>query len=579
MNRITLSQLESTLCEPIDIEFSYTQIPIYDSAFKEASLLLEKAENLRSSLTNPLKTLLNTCECETLIDGIETWVYSISAICQGRIAESGLRFETQNPYIKLNIEIKSESGVFFENLKQFFRVAFEARANLSEINQSLHIVGNRAENFFNTIRAETQKLELNSISTSIIRRNITQNTQKIASSFQKIKSLDHLFKSLEQDKTHFIQVCNNLILNADEIGLRGWYENRLCPKQFRELISSSPLLVVAKPAEGDLETSISERVERDKPISEYTTECKNEETKISEINNQFESVQVDFEESDYHNKSLRCAKEKETNESAEIGSSWGFPMMVPFNCLNMNSNEVIGASSRGKVIEAYFMNRRCAVKCVKPEETQIMTFLTEINNMSLLKDYNFVNYLAFSLVKEPLSLYLIYQPYPYDLHDLLFRRKKSLKFNEKIDICLEILKALDVLNKMEMCHGNLTLRNILLDLNFRAFIADYVLGKNSKKCFSKYDSFEFLKDGKYRKEQDIYSFGIIFYEIISEREAWMGLREEEIITEKKKLNFFGKNNRIGKEIDDIIERCINFEEDERLKPQELLMIINKLRKF
>ena len=123
------------------------------------------------------------------------------------------------------------------------------------------------------------------------------------------------------------------------------------------------------------------------------------------------------------------------------------------------------------------------MKNVKMEEFQILSLLTEINNMSLFKGHNFVTYLGFSLIKEPLSLYLIYEAFPYDLHDLLFKKKKDFRFNEKIEICLEILKALDLLNKMEMCHGHLTTRNILIDSNFKPFVADYGLGKFNKKNY------------------------------------------------------------------------------------------------
>jgi len=581
MNKISLSHLETSLFEPFDIEFSHTQISLYDSTFKEASLLLEKAENLRSSFTIPIKTLLNTCDCEILVDGIQAWIYSISANCQGRILESGLKFETQNPYIKLGLDLsRSDCGIFFENLKQFFRVAFEARANLFEINQNLQVLGHRAENFFNTIKTETQKLELNSISASIIRRNITQNIQKIAASFQKIKGLDAMFKTLEHDKTHFFQICNNFIMNSDEIGLRGWYENRLIPRQFKDILCVSPL-IVNKHNEGDFETTVSEKLEKEKPNSEFTTECKNEETKISESNNQVEvfnfNIQVDFEESDYNNNNNnKYANSDKIKENNEVGGL--FPMMIPFNCLKI-SNEIIGASVRGKILEAYFMNKRCSMKNVKMEEFQILSLLTEINNMSLFKGHNFVTYLGFSLIKEPLSLYLIYEAFPYDLHDLLFKKKKDFRFNEKIEICLEILKALDLLNKMEMCHGHLTTRNILIDSNFKPFVADYGLGKfNKKNYYNKYDSLEFLKDGKYRKEQDVYSFGVIFYEIMNEKKAWNGLKEEDILMEKKKLNFFNRNNKNAKEIDEIVEKCVNFEEEERPKPSDLLFMLNKLKK-
>lgn len=586
MQNITLYQLENNpnLSEPFDTEFSYTQITIYDITFKEASLLLEKAENIRSSFSNPFKNLFNYSECESLIEGIQAWVYALSANFQGRIVEAGLKFENQNPYIRVLVDLsKSDCGIFYENLKILLRVSFEARANLLEIMQNLEKLGNRADGFFNTIRSEALKLDLNSICSSIIRRNITQNIQKISNSYQKIKNLDLIFKSFEQDKTHFCQLCNNLLINSDEIGLRGWYEKRLCPKQFKDFVNPSEFLM--KLVENDQETNFSEKLDKEKTISEFYDNKTDEIlVKIVESNNipELYPPTIDFDEFDQNNSNSMAILNSETKKSYQIEEKndtiFGiFPLMIPFNCLKINNETT---NSNGMPDEAIFLNRRVSLKCLQMEANLIPLLLSELNTMHALKEYSFVNYLGFSFINEPLSVYLISDVLQFNLHDLLFKHKKEFTIIEKIDICQDILKGLDILNKMDLVHGNLTTKNILMNNSFKPYISDYGISKLIKrKKINKFDSLEFIKSGKLHKNQDIYSFGVIFYELFSEKEASFGYKEEEISKEKRIINFFDKNMRMGKDIDEIIEKCIETEEHKKPKPYEIIFMIGKLKKI
>ena len=618
MNNITTVSLEGNpnLSDPFDIDFSYTQISLYDSTFKEASLLLEKAENIRYSFMNSLKSILNISECDNFIESLEAWIYCLSAHCQGRIIDSGLKFESQTPYMKISMEMNKNNcdcSVFFENLRLFLRVSFEARANLTEINQNLHILGKKTEKFFNSIKMEAEKLELNSISTSIIRRNITQNIQKISASFQKINTLDIMFKNLELDKQHFFQICNGFIQSADEIGLRGWYEKRMSPKQYKELLNP---INIEKTCENDQETNISEKGEKELVCD------KNEETKG------FFYMQGDFDELESNsaacwNTGIDLPSESINNDKAEksdkekffeklgkfdkiyeksdtslkvqqqekilvqseksekldkIEKNRGitefgvFPMIIPFNSLMLIQN--INPKANINVCEALFLQRRVMLKFMPNlQESHIFLLLSELNTMTSLNSHNIVNYIGFTFIKEPFSFYMVYECFPYNLNEILIKKKKEFTYNEKIDISLEILKALECFNKLELFHGNLTSRNILMDFNYKPHLVDYIMNKVIKKNANKYDSIENIN-----KNNDIYSFGVIYYELFSEKEAWQGLTNEETVKEKKKLNFFNRNARLSKEIDDIVEKCVNCEDEERPKAVELMAMLNKIRK-
>lgn len=566
ISSLILLETSNHINTPFDPEFSYTQIPCYDTSFKESSFLLEKAENIRCSLASPLKALISSAECENLLESIECWVLAISANCKGRISESGLKFETQNPYIKIeSIPSNSECILFYEHLKIFLRVVFEMRNSLEEITLNLNVLGQRMGNFCNSIKIEAEKLDLNSFSSSIIRRNIDQNLIKLSFNLKKIRHFDQILKKFEFDKNRFFKLCNSFIENADEIGLRGWYEKRLCPRHFRELLNPDLMQIESE----DVGSKLSEKIEMNYNFisDSATSDAINEESKFNENNNI-----PDFDSEENNNnlfvQTLSFSLKEEVTKVSNSKNEATYPMMIPFNCLNLKQEGVIN--------EGVIFNKKVVVKILKIEENQILDLLTEINTLNSLGN-NFARCLGFSISKNPLYFYLFYEAFHPSLYDLIIKKKKDFSFIEKIDICIEILKMIDLLNKNDLVHGNLNLKTIKMNSSYQPIISEYGASKYLNRTEIKNFSIEFLMHDKYLKNHDIYNFGIIMYEIFSEKEAWFNLKDEEILIEKKKLLFFNKNIRFQKEIDDLIEKCVDCEEQERMKPSELILVLSKLK--
>jgi len=121
-------------------------------------------------------------------------------------------------------------------------------------------------------------------------------------------------------------------------------------------------------------------------------------------------------------------------------------------------------------------------------------------------------------------------------------KKKSLSILQKIQIILEILKGIDFLHSKNIIHLDLKSENILLDENLKVKICDFGISKikqtNETQSFTlntKGTLFYMAPesfDGNYSYYSDIYSLGIILYEILYECEPY-----DKKMNLKKHLNF------------------------------------------
>ncbi|KAJ0673251.1 putative protein kinase RLK-Pelle-LRR-I-1 family [Helianthus annuus] len=161
-------------------------------------------------------------------------------------------------------------------------------------------------------------------------------------------------------------------------------------------------------------------------------------------------------------------------------------------------------------------------------------FLSEIDLLTRCKHPNIISLLGFS--RESNEMILVYEyASKGSLSDYIGNKGKSnnLAWTQRIQICLDIAHGINYLHtpmegKPRIIHRDIKSDNILLDENMTAKLADFGLSKfhNMKQFASTvytkmlagtevYMDPEFMATGKYKRKSDIYSFGVVLFEVLS----------------------------------------------------------------
>ncbi|KAM0038432.1 putative protein kinase RLK-Pelle-LRR-I-1 family [Helianthus debilis subsp. tardiflorus] len=153
---------------------------------------------------------------------------------------------------------------------------------------------------------------------------------------------------------------------------------------------------------------------------------------------------------------------------------------------------------------------------------------------------NIVSLLGFC--DEAGEMILVYEyAFKGSLGDYLVSGDKTtgiLSWAERIQICLDIAHGISYLHtdmegKLRIIHRDIKSDNILLDENLNAKLADFGLSKSHpmnqqpSTIYSKniagttlYMDPEYMATGKYKRESDIYSFGVVLFEVLSGKVAY-----------------------------------------------------------
>nr|XP_043634488.1 uncharacterized protein LOC122605592 [Erigeron canadensis] len=229
---------------------------------------------------------------------------------------------------------------------------------------------------------------------------------------------------------------------------------------------------------------------------------------------------------------------------------------------NFDEEKVIGCGGYGKVYRANLdvldiqslssVEGKCKDELPKKSKTVAIKrinersddqgkegFLREIELLTSCKHSNIVSLLGFS--KEAREMILVYEyAFKGSLSEYLGSTSKKINLNwsQRVQICLDMAHGINYLHtdmegKPRIVHRDIKSDNILLDENLNAKIADFGLSKfhpanqevsaiytNNIAGTEVYMDPEFLTTNKYKKESDIYSFGVVLFEILSGRLAY-----------------------------------------------------------
>lgn len=151
-------------------------------------------------------------------------------------------------------------------------------------------------------------------------------------------------------------------------------------------------------------------------------------------------------------------------------------------------------------------------------------------------------------------------------------------FNSKIEIFLKVIEAVKKLHIKKIIHCDLKPNNILVEQNQNIKIIDYDISKNSLNnnhisyLSVHYCSLEQINHQEITELTDLYSLGIIFYELLLGKRPFNGTNEE-IIYQKRECLFTKTNNLL---LNNLFERIFDYHNPNYIKTIDELIYMVKL---
>ncbi|KAL3825805.1 hypothetical protein ACJIZ3_021834 [Penstemon smallii] len=242
---------------------------------------------------------------------------------------------------------------------------------------------------------------------------------------------------------------------------------------------------------------------------------------------------------------------------------------IPWSDLDLK--ERIGAGSFGTVHRAEWNGSDVAVKILMEQDfhaERFKEFLREVAIMKRLRHPNIVLFMG--AVTEPPNLSIVTEYLSRgSLYRLLHKpgAKEVLDERRRLSMAYDIAKGMNYLHKRNppIVHRDLKSPNLLVDRKYTVKVCDFGLSRLKPNTYLSSKSAagtpewmapEVLRDEPSNEKSDLYSFGVILWEIATLQQPWGNLNPAQVVAA---VGFKGKRLEIPRDVNPhvaaIIESC------------------------
>nr|VDD47175.1 unnamed protein product [Brassica oleracea] len=260
---------------------------------------------------------------------------------------------------------------------------------------------------------------------------------------------------------------------------------------------------------------------------------------------------------------------------------------------DLTIGEQIGQGrSCGTVYHGLWFGSDVAVKVFSKQEYSkeiIQSFRQEVSLMRRLRHPNVLLFMG--AVTSPPRLCIVSEFLPRgSLFRLLQRNTSKLDWRRRINMAMDIARGMNYLHSCSppIIHRDLKSSNLLVDKNWTVKVADFGLSRikhetyltsKSGKGTPQWMAPEVLRNESADEKSDIYSFGVVLWELATEKIPWETLNSMQVIGA---VGFMNQRLEIPKDIDPLwialMESC--WHSDTKLRPtfRELMEKLRELQK-
>ncbi|KAF0501391.1 kinase-like protein [Gigaspora margarita] len=261
-----------------------------------------------------------------------------------------------------------------------------------------------------------------------------------------------------------------------------------------------------------------------------------------------------------------------------------------FDYREFSNHEKIGAGGFSTVVKAEWKSCELivALKSIKfdTEMTEMKMFVKELQLLQRVSFHPKINHF-YGVIKESDGNYKMVLQFANNgnLRDYLARKFSSLQWEDKFRIAREIAKGLEFIHANKIVHKDLHSKNILVH-DDKMMIADFGLSKTvdiagSNSNMEGMPAFidpQCFKNSSYKRttKSDIYSFGVILWEISSGHKPFPKLSRTQIA-----IQIFQdvRETPVGGtplQYEQLYKQCWDVDPDKRPDIEEVFSLLNKL---